>query len=324
MLVRGSIAALLVAAVGALAAGQVPDGRGGTASFIESTILFSRNGDIHWIYPDGKKGGRLTTNHGIAGNPARSPDGRKVVFDSTYGSTPTKPRLWVVNSTDALLPALAGRPRLLRQPEQRGSFASWSPDGTKIAFSSAGEVFVMNADGSGVVQLTDSPGPDMMPTWSPDGTKIAFVSARDSKWVHPDPRMHNSDDLYVMNADGSGVTRLTFFGESVDEPEQLILAWYPAWAFGKIVFQRYTWPGGDRRIWVMNADGTGLTKLTSVETAYPAWSRSGNLIAYSRFLKGTGDPPNQWDIYTMRPDGSQRTRLTRTTGSEIDLAWRAG
>ena len=60
---------------------------------------------------------------------------------------------------------------------------SWSPDGAKIAFSSNRdgnrEVYVMSADGSNQINLTNSPNDDNNPSWSPDGTRIAFISNRD-------------------------------------------------------------------------------------------------------------------------------------------------
>src|SRR5437868_1722235 len=72
----------------------------------------------------------------------------------------------------------------------------YSPDGTKIAFSSNAdgnpEIYVMNADGSGIKQLTDNSAIDWNPSWSPDGKKIAFTSGRDGDF-----------DVYVMDADGS-------------------------------------------------------------------------------------------------------------------------
>lgn len=73
----------------------------------------------------------------------------------------------------------------------------WSPDGTQILFtghSAAGdsEIYLVNRDGSGLANLTNSPGADSDPVWSPNGRQIAFVSSRDG-----------DREIYVMNADGS-------------------------------------------------------------------------------------------------------------------------
>jgi TolB protein len=100
------------------------------------------------------------------------------------------------------------------------SEANWSPDGSKIVFSTNRhveencffrdcntEIYVMNADGSGQTRLTNSPTVDESPAWSPDGKKIVFTSFRDD----PDVATCISceSEIYVMNADGSNQTRLT-------------------------------------------------------------------------------------------------------------------
>jgi len=78
----------------------------------------------------------------------------------------------------------------------------WSPDGKKIVFVSNRddnlEIYVMNADGSNQVNLTNNYNNDFDPVWSPDGERIAFVSGRD-----------RNNEIYVMNADGSEPRRLT-------------------------------------------------------------------------------------------------------------------
>src|SRR5207244_703508 len=80
--------------------------------------------------------------------------------------------------------------------------AGWAPDGSNILFETNRdgnyEIYVMNADGSSQVNLTNNPASDADPAWSPDGSKIAFNSSRDG-----------NVEVYVMNADGSSLRNLT-------------------------------------------------------------------------------------------------------------------
>ena len=91
---------------------------------------------------------------------------------------------------------------------------AWSPDGSRIAFSSGRDgimaVWVMNADGSGAKRLSDVEGE--YPTWSPDGSRIAFASSMGGQTPFGDPDY----DVWVMNADGSGATNLTNDSESYE------------------------------------------------------------------------------------------------------------
>ena len=95
---------------------------------------------------------------------------------------------------------------------------SWSPDGARIVFASgeddlSQDIYVMNADGSDVRKLTDWAGLDLLPIWAPDGQWVAFASDRDAT---PAQRQSNRSgdaifsglSLYVMHADGSGVSML--------------------------------------------------------------------------------------------------------------------
>ena len=158
----------------------------------------------------------------------------------------------------------------------------WSPDGRRIAFASdrdgSFEVYVMNADGSGVTRLTKNDAVDVSPTWSPDGRRIAFSSTRDGSF-----------EIYVMNADGSGVTRLT-----VNDAYDVYPAWSPDGRHIAFDSDR----DGNREIYVMNADGSGVTRLTDhgADDFTPAWSPDGLRIA---FTSGSG---GNTEIYVM--DGS--------------------
>jgi dipeptidyl aminopeptidase/acylaminoacyl peptidase len=146
---------------------------------------------------------------------------------------------------------------------------AWSPDGRTIVFVSwrdgNGEVYAMDADGSGPRNLTQNPAKVVRPSWSPDGRSIAFVSSR-----------NRQSEIYVMNADGSGKRSLTRHRANDDlptwSPDRLDL---PTWspdgrriAFLRPATRRYKMPGRDviRRgyhLYVVNADGSGLRNLTS-------------------------------------------------------------
>ena len=114
----------------------------------------------------------------------------KIAFTSTRD---VSEEIYVMNSDGT-------NPTRLTNNTSIHEFPSWSPDGTKIAFTRNIDIYVMNAhDGSNQTNISNNAAFDSLPSWSPDGTKIAFTSTRDG-----------NSDIYVMNAhDGSNQTRLT-------------------------------------------------------------------------------------------------------------------
>ena len=192
--------------------------------------------------------------------------------------------------------------------------AAWSPDGARIAVSRFGpeappDIAVINADGTGETLLAATPRWDLSPAWSPDGTRIAFLSQID---VHV--------ALYVVNADGSGLTELA-------DAEQAFLSEFPsppAWApDGSMI--AFVGPGepddaGPRSsptsdVWVVRADGSDLRQVTDLPGAVagPIWSPDGTRLAFTHELFGD---MGAWStaLYVVNPDG---TGLTALTGLEL-------
>lgn len=202
---------------------------------------------------------------------------------------------------DVINPDGTGRASLTDIPVQ--VFAggpAWSPDGTKIAFTEDSEIWAMNADGSGQVDLTNSPESlDFDAAWSPDGTKIAFASCC----------LDGGLDIYVMNADGSGRTKLTH-GETDEmfgpawSPDGSTIAFYGADPQGAAIYQ----------VFVMSADGSDVTQITTEPGASydPDWSPDGSKLAYTRLVLDPdgGGFPCCAQVYVMNPDGTNQTQLT--------------
>jgi len=244
------------------------------------------NAEIYVMNADGS-GFTNVTNNPYDDYPARwSPDGTKILFTSWRDANMYD--IYVMNADGSDL-------RDVTPSHSFDQDAAWSPDGTRIAFTSDrdgnGEIYVVNADGSGVRNLTNSPYWDDCPRWSPDGSRIAFsdgisiltmsadgfapravVYAPNSCAVwsadgtkiafSSDGNTDGNDDIYVINADGSGLRNVTNNPAFDADP-----AWSPDGT--KIAFTSRR--DGKDEIFVVNADGSGLRLVPSSDAYDPVW-----------------------------------------------------
>ena len=175
------------------------------------------------------------------------------------------------------------------------------------------EIYVMDTDGRNQRRLTTNRHDDWEPSWSPDGKRIAFTSseARNVWDGHPQNVVGGSPQIYVMDADGKNLRRLSnnHFAE-----------WEPSWSpDGKrIAFtSRVGW--GNWYIYVMDADGENLRRLGQHEQDgwYPSWSPDGKRIAFISWR----DERGKYDIYAMDADGGNQQRLTENPADDLYPSW---
>jgi Tol biopolymer transport system component len=156
-----------------------------------------------------------------------------------------------------------------------------------------GDIYVVNADGSGQTRLTRHPAEEYDPAWSPDGTKIAFSRFTGGRY-----------QIFLMNPDGSAAAQLTRGQGAASDA-----AWSPDGT--RIAFTRCR---GSCDVYVINADGTGERRLTRGDPPgeqSPTWSPDGRRIA---FVDING-------LFVMDTQGGAWQRLTDGPADDANPAW---
>jgi len=208
---------------------------------------------------------------------------KKLIFSRVKRSATAKIMLLAASITLAVLLASCAAQKAGTGPTTKPT--SHTHNG-KIAFSrldnrGQSDLFVMKADGTGLERLATKPvgdSPNPSPAWSPNGKRLAFDA---------ESRGGNSEfniDIYVMNADGSGLKRIT---------------------------QEPTFDSNAGWIYTVNSDGSGSKKLTAPHKglwdSQPSWSPDGTRIAFTR------SSARRADVFTMNADGTHVRKLTGKT-----------
>jgi TolB protein len=258
--------------------------------------------------------------------------------------------IWVLDVASGALSRLTSNADVEHIP-------SWSPDGSRIAFTSNRgdnyDIYTMNADGSAQQLLIGLPAWDEYASWSPDGGRIAFVTtdqvdgvwnsevfvatigggrqrvtfnksadewptwSPDGNWLACSSNRDGEWDIYVFRADGSTIINFTNDAEDSIQPD-----WSPGGDW--IAFARER-PGGPDQlgdVWIGRRDGSSFRQLTFEGTVQsPAWSPDGRYIVYSRYWDSTRDgkvdTQDAADLIAIAVDGSGATWVL-TQGAEQD------
>jgi Tol biopolymer transport system component len=299
--VRTRLLAAVATAVGAITllaaagAGADPHGQGPPSRLAFAIKDATNVSNIYSVDPDGDGLVRLTNTPALDLCPDYSSDGRLITFCSNRSGSF---QIWAMNADGSNVHMVTnGNGRLI--------FPDYSPDASKIVFSGTASavdvnqnVYVTNADGTGLQQLTTD-GNNQFPTFSPDGKRIAFISDRTGV-----------EQVWLMNADGTNQTQLSKSGVREDQ----VPDWSPdgrkvAFAQGAV---------GSGRIWVINADGSNPVQLTSGpgDDFGTAWSPDGRQIAFVRDFAN-----NDRSVWTMNADGSDQQRLMPIPLTEYVPTW---
>ncbi|MDE3187243.1 MAG: PD40 domain-containing protein [Acidobacteriota bacterium] len=254
------------------------------------------------VYPGGEAG---PTGQGLSPNPpAWSPDASHVVYSRTsYHPSPEPVELWSRNPKFDLYATT--------------ELPAYDPSGEHLAVTKAvfgGITSLMIVDeGKPAHPILDRKDLVLGSQWSPDGKRIVVGVGEFSSFLNfdvgtktPIDRFNGGAQVAILNADGTGFHVVT------SGPNNNAFATFAP--DGKRIIYRTAGPDG-QGLRIMNLEDHSIKTLTSEYDNFPLWSPRGDLIAFVRNING------DFEVMTMRPDGSDVKQLTHTHGNEAHLAW---
>ncbi len=279
---------------------------GGGAGIAETSLYYvqSSNGnkEIWAMDYDGANQHAITHLGAISLSPRVSPDNSRIAF-SSLGRDGFQIRMYSLLLN-----------RLVNYNSVGGTNVSpaWAPSGQQLAFSSSRtgdpEIWVSDPQGNAAHRITEFPGPDVSPTWNPrTGAQIAWV--RGSHSAIP--------QLYIMDADGSNVQRMTDGGYATSP------SWSPNGQFIAFAWDRKYGPGapGGQDIYVMEIATKKWIQLTHDmgRCDFPTWSPDGRHIAFANDPDGRASHTR---IMTMLVDGTGKRALTGPGADMPNWSWK--
>jgi TolB protein len=243
---------------------------------------------------DGANVKQITNHRSITQSPAWAPDGKSIAYTWFAWHANQK----ITNADLFIYELNTGKRFVISYQKGINSGAAFTPDNHHVLLTISGggnpDIFKITTDGKQPVRLTNGPkgAMNVEPSMSPDGRKIAFSSDRSGRPM-----------VYVMDADGGNIKRVTFAGEYNSSPR-----WSPDGK--KIVFAGHD--GNHFDLFVMNSDGTSMNRLTSAkkpdgkmaDNEDPSFSPDGRHILFVSNRTGL----NQ--LYMVSVDGETERRIT--------------
>jgi hypothetical protein len=258
------------------------------------------NAEIYSCNADGSGIRRLTNDGGTDGQPVWSFDGKRIAFVSSRTGVS---EIYIMNADGSNVTQRTFSKSNCNSP-------TWSPDGTMIAFSMEGydgdSIWLVGTTNGAPTLLLGKEGTEKQPVWSPDGTTIAMSCELIGYAYH--------FNIYTIKPDGTGFTGKPLLTGLIGGYNEFT---WPSWSpDGKKLAVTFTSPrslqSGITNIGVANADGSGLTVVTSSSNLLvgTSWSGDGTRIAYT-FVSGSRS-----DILWVSSDGS-------SSGTIVTNGWSA-